>query len=103
MKTPSMPYPIYDLSNTHFKHVEILTSKNEILKGQFVRFRVLKSNDIVYIYPSEKYCFLPEDNMTLFWDTYKANDGEFDEFPLYIKQFGLNDIAEITIKPLLSL
>lgn len=100
MKHTLTPYPIYNLSNPHFQDVEIMTSGNKILKGQFVQFKVVKGN-VEYLYPSEKYCFLPEDKQHVFWDNYILNNGEFSEFPSYIKKLGLNEIKKIIISPLL--
>jgi hypothetical protein len=100
MKSISISYPIYDLSNPHFQNVEILTDRNEILKGQFVQIKVVKDK-IEYLYPSEKFCFLPEENKRSFWDMYKLNNGEFNELPKYIKQLGLNNIIKLTILPVL--
>lgn len=91
-------YPIYSLANTHFETTEILTKENEILKGQFVEFKVLKGV-VEYIYPSEKYCFLPEEKGKVFWDAYSGNSGEFTDFPQYIKLLNLSDIIKITIYP----
>lgn len=93
-------YPIYDLSNPHFRDVEILTKENKTLKGQFVKFKVAKDS-FGYIYPAEKYCFLPHENRESFWKSFQANGGEFKEFPKYIKQLGLNEMIKITISPLL--
>lgn len=100
MKHTITAYPIYNLSNPHFQDVEVLTSGNKILKGQFVQFKVVKGI-AEYIYPSEKYCFLPEEKRNQFWDNYLLNNGEFSELPKYIQLLGLNDIKKITITPLL--
>jgi hypothetical protein len=94
-------YNVYDLSNSHFQNAEIVTSDNIKIKGQFVRFRVTENIIGVKIYPSEKYCFLPIDYKKEFWDTFKLNDGQFNEFPPYIKIVGLNEIKKIIIKPTL--
>lgn len=91
-------YSIYSLSNPHFKNVEITTIKNKVKKGQFVQFRVVEG-DIVYLYPSEKYCFLPEEKRNVFFNAVNLNNGEFKEFPSYIEEIGLNDIAKISIEP----
>jgi hypothetical protein len=82
--TPSL----YDLSNDHFENVEVVTKGNISIKGQFVKFKVVE-DDIEYLYPSEKYCFLPEENKKQFWKIYQSNNGEFRELPIYIKQLGL--------------
>ena len=94
----TVSYQIYNLSNPHFQEVEIQTQDNQILKGQFVQFKVLKGV-IEYIYPAEKYCFLPETHKQQFWKTVGLNDGIFHEFPSYIKQFGLNHLKKIIIMP----
>jgi hypothetical protein len=91
-------YPIYDLSNLHFKTTKVITSKGEILEGQFVQFKVVKGI-VEYLYPSEKYCFLQSKDDKRFWDIYNTTDGEFNEFPSYVRQLSLNDIKEITIYP----
>lgn len=98
MKSPIITYPIYDLSNPHFQNVEILTTKGEILKGQFVRFSVVEL-DVEYLYPSEKYCFLPEEKQKQFKESYEMCNGKFKKFPPYIWLFGLNDMASIKITP----
>jgi hypothetical protein len=100
MKRTQTAYQIYNLANPHFQDVEILTSDNKILKGQFVQFMVVKGI-AEYVYPSEKYCFLPEEKRNVFWDNFIINNGEFSEFPSYIRKLGLNDIKKITITPLL--
>lgn len=90
--------PLYDISNDHFKNVEIVTKDFKSIKGQFVKFKV--ALDIIEcIYPSEKYCFLPEENKKQFWEIYDSNNGIFSEFPSYIKELGLNEIFKITIEP----
>lgn len=93
-------YSIYSLSNPHFKNVEITTIKNKVMKGQFVQFKVLEG-DIEYVYPSEKYCFLPEEKRAIFLNAINLNNGEFKEFPPYIAEIGLNDILKISIEPVL--
>jgi hypothetical protein len=100
MSHASTAYTIYSLSNHHFQNVQVLTTGNEVLRGQFVQFKVLKGVT-EYVYPSEKYCFLPEEKRKLFWRDYTLHDGTFSEFPNYIKLLGLNDIKTITITPLL--
>lgn len=100
MSHASAAYTIYSLSNHHFQNVEILTSENKLLRGQFVQFKVVKGI-AEYIYPSEKYCFLPEEKRKTFWRNYTLHDGIFSEFPDYIQLLGLNDIKTITITPLL--
>ncbi len=92
-------FQIYSLSNPHFQRVELSTKNNGLLKGQFVQFKVVKG-DLEYLYPAEKFCFLPEDKKIIFWKNYNLNNGEFKTFPDYIKLFGLNDILEICIEPL---
>lgn len=93
-------YPIYNLANLHFEKVEVMTKDDKILKGQFVQFKVLKGV-VEYLYPSEKYCFLPEERKKGFWDAYLINNGEFKDFPEYIKLLSLSDIKKITIYPAL--
>jgi tellurite resistance-related uncharacterized protein len=98
MSTPR--YPIYNLANPHFNNVEIVTDKNKIINGQFVQFKVLKG-DVEYIYPADKYCFLPVEKQEEFWNQVKINNGEFKEFPKYILKFGLDDMKKISITPIL--
>lgn len=93
-------YPIYSLSNPHFQNVEIVTDKNKILKGQFVEFKVVKGK-VEYLYPADKYCFLPKEKQTIFWEKFNSNKGEFKEFPDYILKFGLDDMIKISIEPVL--
>lgn len=93
-------YPIYSLSNPHFENVEIITKNNKIIKGQFVEFKVVEGI-VEYVYPAEKYCFLPKEKRNIFFNAVNLNNGEFNEFPSYIEQLGLNDIAKITIEPIL--
>jgi hypothetical protein len=93
-------YPIYDLSNPHFGEVEITTSKDETLKGQFVRFRVVNGK-YVTIHPSEKYYFLPLAHKKEFWDAFEAQKGEFKSVPVYVRKFSLSEISRIVITPIL--
>ena len=93
-------YPVYNLSNPHFQNVEILTDTNAIIEGQFVEFKVVKG-DVEYIYPADKYCFLPKEKRELFWNQFKINNGEFSEFPPYILKLGLDDMKKISITPIL--
>jgi hypothetical protein len=88
-------FQIYSIANPHFDKVEVLTSKHE---GQFVEFRVVKG-DFEYVYPSEKYCFVPESHKTLFWSDFNMNGGKFNYLPDYIKLLSLFDILKITIEP----
>lgn len=104
MKTKSKissTYKIYDLSNSHLQNVEIITHENIKIKGQFVKFKVIENITGYKIYPSEKFCFLPTAHQKEFWNIYKINKGVFDEFPTYIKLFGLNELKKIIIKPIL--
>lgn len=94
-------YPIYNLSNSHFKQVEIITTKNVSLKGQFVQFKVAEDN-IQYIYPSEQFCFLLVANNKEFWETFNTKNGAFNEFPTYIIQLHISEITKIIIEPLLT-
>lgn len=91
-------YPIYDLSNPHFRHVTIVDKDNQSLTGSFVRFTVLKG-DIEYLYPAEKYCFVPSASLDKFARQYNAGKGTFSEMPPYVKQLGLHEMREIVIKP----
>ncbi|MEO6302603.1 MAG: hypothetical protein ABIP51_05485 [Bacteroidia bacterium] len=93
-------YPIYNLSNSHFQNVELVTTKSISLKGQFVQFKVVEDN-IEYIYPSEKYCFLPNENKHQFWKLFNSKKGEFKELPNYIIQLDLTEIKKIIIEPIL--
>jgi hypothetical protein len=101
MKSILSIYPIYDLSNPHFRKITLLTIDDRELKGRFVQFKVVKDSKFEYLYPSEKYCFLPEDKQEIFWATHNSSNGEFKDFPTYILQMGLDDIKRITIEPLL--
>lgn len=94
-------YQVYDLSNPHLKNAEIITIRNESIKGQFVKFKVKENRSGYKIYPSEKLCFLPRENAKEFWDTYKMNNGIFNELPMYIKELGLDAIKKIIIEPVL--
>lgn len=95
-------YNVYDLSNSHFQNIEIITSENKSMKGQFVKFKVVTENRQGYqMYPSEQFCFLPLENKKEFWDAYKINNGVFNELPAYIKEMGLDDIKKIIIEPML--
>ena len=64
MKSTLNTYSIYDLSNPHFCDVELLTSKNKTITGQFVQLKVVKGF-VEYLYPAEKYCFLPKEKSKL--------------------------------------
>ncbi|MEI8137525.1 MAG: hypothetical protein WCH21_09410 [Bacteroidota bacterium] len=101
MKSIITPYPLYDLSNTHFQNLEIITKANKSIKGQFVQFKVVKGI-VEYLYPAEKFCFLSAENKKEFWNAYNLNNGEFKELPKYIKQLYLTDIIKIIIEPLLA-
>ena len=99
MKSKLNSYPLYDLSNIHFQNMEITTKENKIMKGQFVQFKVVEGVS-EYLYPSEKFCFVPIENKFEFWTAYKANNGEFKELPKYILQLDLVDVTKINIEPL---
>ncbi|PBQ30542.1 hypothetical protein CNR22_01740 [Sphingobacteriaceae bacterium] len=101
MKSTLHIYSLYDLSNPHFSKVTLYTKDNKELKGQFVQFKVVKDSQFEYLYPAEKYCFLPEEKQEAFWAIHNKSNGEFTEFPASILQFGLDDIARISIEPLL--
>lgn len=94
-------YKVSDLSNPHFRTAEIHTIHEGILKGEFVEFKVIENNTGYKIFPSEKLCFLPKENKIEFWNTYKINNGIFNELPPYIKEMGLDDIKKIIIEPVL--
>ena len=100
MKQKTTPYPLYDLSNIHFQNMEIITKENINLEGQFVQFKVVLGI-AEYIYPAEKFCFLPKENKEEFWKEYNLNNGEFKKVPVYIKQLDLVDVVKIIIHPLL--
>jgi len=101
MKSTLNTYSLYDLSNPHFSKVTLYTKDNKELKGQFVQFKIVKDNSFEYLYPSEKYCFLPEEKQEIFWAIHDQNNGEFKDLPAYILQLGLDDIKRISIEPLL--
>lgn len=102
MRSTLPTYSLYDLSNPHFCNVTLLTNDNKVLEGQFVQFKVVKDKNFEFLYPAEKYCFLPENHRAEFWSHHNLNNGEFNDIPSYILQFGLNDLRSICIKPLLS-
>ncbi|MGZ3884912.1 MAG: hypothetical protein ACXVPQ_13690 [Bacteroidia bacterium] len=91
---------LYDLSNPHFEQTELLTVEDKVIKGQFVQFKVVKG-DVEYLYPAEKYCFVPEDKQKLFWHEYEWNQGAFKDFPSYVIQLSMSHIKKITISPVL--
>ena len=93
-------YPIYNLSNSYFQNVEVITNKNVSLKGQFVQFKVVE-DEIAYIYPSEKYCFILNVNKNKFWKLFNLKKGEFKELPNYIIQLDSTEITKIIIEPIL--
>ena len=88
----------YSLANPHFSTTEIVTDKHKTIKGQFVQFKVIKG-DLQYLYPAEKYCFLPEEFKKQFWREYELNNGLFTEFPNYVIQFNLLQLKKIIIEP----
>lgn len=94
------PNYLYDLSNPHFENTELLLDDGKKLKGQFVQFRILKG-DVEYLYPAEKYCFVPEDQKKLFWHEYEWNEGIFTDIPPYVLQLSMAYIKQITILPVL--
>ncbi len=102
MKSTLPTYSLYDLSNPHFAQVTVLTNDDKVLEGQFVQFKVVKDHSFEFLYPAEKYCFLPEAKRAEFWSEHILNNGEFTDMPPYILQLGLNDLRSICIKPLLS-
>ncbi|WP_317897665.1 hypothetical protein [Aurantibacillus circumpalustris] len=101
MKSTLSTYSLYDLSNPHFSRVTLFTSDNKKLRGQFVQFKVVKDSNFEYLYPAEKYCFLLEENREAFWSVHNSSNGEFNDFPKYVLQLGLDDIKQILIEPLL--
>lgn len=99
--TSTIAYNVYDLLNPHLQNVEIITTENMRIKGQFVTFKVVENSKGYQVYPSEKFCFLPIKNKQEFWDLYKKNNGVFNEIPTYIRLFGLNEMKKIIIEPIL--
>lgn len=99
LPTQTLNY-LYDLSNPHFENTELLLADGSRLKGMFVQFRVLKG-EVEYLFPSEKYCFVPEDKKKLFWHEYEWNEGAFREIPEYVVQLSMSHIKQITISPIL--
>lgn len=91
---------LYDLSNPHFENTEITLTDGKKLKGQFVQFKILKGS-VEYLYPSEKYCFVPEDQKKTFWREHEKNEGAFQEIPSYVIQLSMAHIKEINILPVL--
>lgn len=94
-------YHAYDLSSPHFQHTEIVTKNNISIQGQFVRFKVTENSKGFRIYPSEKLCFLPFAHKKKFWRDYEQNNGEFSQFPPFVQEFGLDEIRQIIISPVL--
>lgn len=85
MQTPNF---LYDLSNPHFENTTILTNDGQTHQGQFVQFKVVE-DEIEYLYPSEKYCFLPKEFYKRFWSEYERHKGEFTTFPTYVLQISM--------------
>lgn len=102
MRSTLPTYSLYDLSNPHFCKVTLVTQDKKALNGQFVQFKVVKDKEFEFLYPAEKYCFLPSEKQEQFWTAYASNNGEFKDFPSYILLLGLNDIRSIYIEPLMS-
>ncbi len=102
MKSTLSTYPLYDISNPHFSRVTLRTTDNKEIKGQFVQFKVVKDTNFEYLYPAEKYCFLQEEHRETFWAVHNRTNGEFNDFPKYVLQLGLDNIAQIRIEPLLN-
>jgi len=100
MKATTATFPLYDLTNPHLQNVQVITRDNKIIKGQFVQLKVVE-DEIEYLYPSEKYCFLPVKNQKEFWAAYNLNNGEFKELPEYLLHFGLDEMTRIIIEPVL--
>lgn len=96
-------YDVNDLANPHFRNAEIITLTGEKIKGQFVKFKVPEGLRGYKLYPSEKLCFLPEENKKQFWHQHALKDGIFEELPAYIRELGLDEIAKIMIVPALVL
>ena len=80
------------MSNLHFQNAEIITGANKAVKGQFVKFKVIEDGLGYKMYPSEKFCFLPEGHKKEFWDTYQLRNGIFEYKPEYIMELGLDEI-----------
>lgn len=91
---------LYDLSNPHFENTDLVLVDGQRLKGQFVQFKVQKG-DVEYLYPSEKYCFVPENQKKLFWHEYEQHEGAFSKMPPYIIQLSMAHIKQIIISPVL--
>jgi len=96
-----IPNYLYDLSNPHFENTEIVLNDGRRLKGEFVQFKILRDNT-AYLYPAEKYCFVPEERKELFWHEYEWNDGTLNEMPDYILQLSMAHIKQIIILPVLA-
>ncbi|MGZ4043521.1 MAG: hypothetical protein ACXVDW_20265 [Bacteroidia bacterium] len=100
MNTKLANYPIYDLSGDHLRHVELIMNDNSVLKGRFVQFRV-EEGKVQYLYPAEKYCFLPEEFAKEYESLFSLNKGVFKCVPKYIRQIGLDQLKKIIIEPVL--
>ena len=94
------PNYLYDLSNPHFENTELLLNDNRTLKGQFVQFKIVKG-DVEYLYPAEKYCFVPEEHKKLFRHEYEWDQGAFRDIPSYVLQLSMAQIKQIIILPVL--
>lgn len=93
-------FPLYKLSNEKFRHVQITTTKNQILNGQFVAFEVI--NGITKkSFPIDAYCFLPAIAAQEYWKIYNSLNGMFNEFPKQVVLFKPNEIVKIVIDPVL--
>jgi len=100
MNTKLASYPIYDLSGDHLRRVELIMNDNSVLKGKFVQFRVEEGN-VQYLYPAEKYCFLPEQFTKEYELQFGLNKGVFKCVPKYVLQIGLDQLKKIIIEPAL--
>ncbi len=92
------PNFLYDLSNPHFALAEIVTDEDKTIRGRFVQFKVIKDN-LEYLYPAEKYCFVPEEKSKLFEHEYQWHEGAFTQFPPYVMQLSMLHIKKITLVP----
>ncbi|MFN6037581.1 MAG: hypothetical protein ACK452_03865, partial [Bacteroidota bacterium] len=66
--------------------------------GKFIRLKV-KTEGGYQIYPSEKFCFLPNDKFNEFNKLLNIKDQTLDYLPDYILQLDLTEIRKIIIEP----
>ena len=89
---------LYDLSNIHFENCTLLMKDGKQHKGKFVRLMV-KTEGGYQIYPSEKFCFLPQDKFNEFKQLQDNRNQLMDYLPDYILQLDLTKIKKIVIEP----